>query len=634
MIVIIPMGGLGTRFRDNGYNYPKPLVKVCGKEIIYWLIDNLKVGETDTLVIPYDIKLNSFNFRDRLHLRYPNIKFTFIELKEQTRGAAETVNIAINSQQLKDKVTNLYNEPVLLLDGDTFHREDIIGKAKDFIEKENTNGIFYFTDVSPNPIYSYISTNSTGEVISIKEKEKISDYACVGAYLFRNALGLMLNTEAILRHNEYKTKGEYYTSDVYRRMLAETDETIKAIEITNFSCLGTPDLVKLFSNSIEFEQKRFCFDIDNTLLTVPEVKGDYTTCKPIEKNISILRNLYLQGHYIILHTARRMKTHNGDVQKVIAEVGELTKDSLKKFGIPYHELHFGKPYAHYYIDDLAIDAFNDLEKELGYYNLKIDTRSFNNLTIEDKKVIKTSTSKDFEGELYYYQHIPEQLREYFPNAEVKEKTLIMENVQGLTLSQLYINGLLKESDIAEVFKALRTIHSIPNQDKINIYSNYTDKLKKRYNEYEGYNKFDGSEVVYKDLIAELNIYEDRKLGKQCTIHGDPVLTNIIKTPDGKLKFIDMRGKVGKELTIGGDMLYDYAKLYQSLIGYDFVLNSRSINSMVISNFSKAFEREFLNGNTREELENVKTITKSLLFSLIPLHDNEKCYGYYNLIKGI
>jgi len=32
------------------------------------------------------------------------------------------------------------------------------------------------------------------------------------------------------------------------------------------------------------------------------------------------------------------------------------------------------------------------------------------------------------------------------------------------------------------------------------------------------------------------------------------------------------------------------------------------------------------------VKNVKTIANSLLFSLIPLHDNDKCSGYFNLIK--
>ena len=43
MIILIPLGGTGERFKNEGYNIPKSLIKVSSKEIIYHLIDNLKI---------------------------------------------------------------------------------------------------------------------------------------------------------------------------------------------------------------------------------------------------------------------------------------------------------------------------------------------------------------------------------------------------------------------------------------------------------------------------------------------------------------------------------------------------------------------------------------------------------------
>ena len=34
---------------------------------------------------------------------------------------------------------------------------------------------------------------------------------------------------------------------------------------------------------------------------------------------------------------------------------------------------------HFYIDDKAFNANSDIEKELGFYNAKIETRSFNSI---------------------------------------------------------------------------------------------------------------------------------------------------------------------------------------------------------------------------------------------------------------
>ncbi len=40
------------------------------------------------------------------------------------------------------------------------------------------------------------------------------------------------------------------------------------------------------------------------------------------------------------------------------------------------------------------------------------------------------------------------------------------------------------------------------------------------------------------------------------------------TAPSVLRFVDMRGCIGGELTLNGDPLYDFAKLLQSLLGFD------------------------------------------------------------------
>jgi hypothetical protein len=46
---------------------------------------------------------------------------------------------------------------------------------------------------------------------------------------------------------------------------------------------------------------------------------------------------------------------------------------------------------------------------------------------------------------------------------------------------------------------------------------------------------------------------------------------------------------------------------------------------------KYFEEYFIENYSKKDLKNLKLITKSLLFTLIPLHHNNKCFKYYNLI---
>jgi capsule biosynthesis phosphatase len=102
----------------------------------------------------------------------------------------------------------------------------------------------------------------------------------------------------------------------------------------------------------------YVIDIDKTIC-VPNHDADdtwvrYGEAEPIWDVIETIQTLYGEGHTIILHTARRMLTHNGDVAKIIADVGQITVDWLRDAGVPYHQLVFGKPYGDFYIDDKAM----------------------------------------------------------------------------------------------------------------------------------------------------------------------------------------------------------------------------------------------------------------------------------------
>ena len=65
--------------------------------------------------------------------------------------------------------------------------------------------------------------------------------------------------------------------------------------------------------------------------------GDYSTCSAIERNVELVRQLHGAGHYIIIFTARRMRTHKGNVGAVIKDIGLVTLQSLADLQIPYDE---------------------------------------------------------------------------------------------------------------------------------------------------------------------------------------------------------------------------------------------------------------------------------------------------------
>jgi aminoglycoside phosphotransferase len=210
---------------------------------------------------------------------------------------------------------------------------------------------------------------------------------------------------------------------------------------------------------------------------------------------------------------------------------------------------------------------------------------------------------------------------------------VIEKINGVNFSYLYVNKLLTTDHLEFLLNDLRRIHHSKLKDlKNNIYLNYSEKLKLRFsnslNLYKKYNLI----PIFENIMTKLNEYEKNNLGKPSVIHGDPVFSNIILTENNKIKFIDMRGKLGENLTVYGDLYYDYSKLYQSLIGYDFILKNLEVDNHYIEKFLDFFHFKF----NQFELSWIKVITASLFFSLLPLHEEDeiKFKKYIELINNL
>lgn len=627
MNIIIPIGGLGERFKQVGYIQPKPLVKALGDSIINLLFNKLVLSQEDKVFIFYNAELDKFNFKDILKFKNKNLNLFFIKIDFKTRGASETLLCGIN----QIPKTLLSDELTLCLDCDTFYEDDIISSCK----KNNDNLIFYFKDNQDKPIYSYIKIKND-KVIEIKEKIKISDNANVGAYCFKNLSMLKKYCEKLVNQPLSTEQKEYYISSVYNLMLKD-DIKIYAQKVESFNCLGTPEQLEVYclKNKNNTSNKRFCFDLDNTLVTYPEIEGDYSSVKPILKNIEYLKFLKSLGHTIIIHTARRMRTHKGNVSAVIQDIGEVTFDTLKKFNIPYDEIYFGKPYADYYIDDLAVNPYENLEKSTGFYQENIQPRDFNSIEVKKDSILKKSDNPKISGEIFWYKYLQNnklKIKKYFPTLISCEKnSLEIEKIDGVTASQLFVNSSMTSQNLIDILNALDDIHNHKKIKKEDIYKNYSQKLQLRYKDYN-YSYLKNANTIYNDLLDFLKSYEKNDLGKIGAIHGDPVFTNILINKNNEIKFIDMRGVLGDSITIAGDIFYDYAKIFQSIIGYDNILLEKPINKEYQEDFKQLFSNFIIKKYNKETFNNIKMLTNSLLFSLIPLHKNEKSQKYIDLIN--
>ena len=317
MIIIIPLGGIGERFKKSGYKKPKALINVFGKPIISFLLDNLNTDNIDYIFIPYNNEYKKYRFEDFLIKNYPNINFKFFCIENNTRGAAETINIGLNNLIEKRDV------PVICLDSDNFYTCDIISKWN------GENCIFSFEDENVNPIYSYVKINENNEILDIKEKEKISNNACTGAYGFSSINELKRYTSKIIEEN-ITQKTEFYTSGVIKVMINE-DHTFKNIEILNknYFSLGTPEQVNQYEHP-------FIFDLDGTLVDTDDIYIMVWNIIMKKYKLSVdekFYNFFIQGKndILFLKTIFPKITHNE-----VCEISSL-KDKLFIEYLEYYE---------------------------------------------------------------------------------------------------------------------------------------------------------------------------------------------------------------------------------------------------------------------------------------------------------
>lgn len=99
---------------------------------------------------------------------------------------------------------------------------------------------------------------------------------------------------------------------------------------------------------------RICIDLDGVICQLKKPGQSYCDLEPVPGAAEKVRALRKAGHYMILYTARHMKTCEGNVGMTLARQGAITFAWLAQHGIEYDEIHFGKPHADVYIDDNAV----------------------------------------------------------------------------------------------------------------------------------------------------------------------------------------------------------------------------------------------------------------------------------------
>lgn len=275
MNIIIPLGGKGERFYKEGFTYPKPLINILNKPMIFHVIDNLKLDYNDKVFIIYNSILDNYNFQEIIKNKYKEINL--ISVNYQTSGALETVSFGLKYIKQKSE-----NKVCVLLDCDTFYSQDIL----QIIRTKKQNMVFYTKKISEPPIYSYINLNEDNLITNIKEKVKISCNANTGCYVFCDINELELGSKYILDNN-ITFNGEPYISCVISHMLTNNFYGYELDKNKVFS-VGTPKELNYFVENTFV----FLFDLDGTLVLTDDIYYDVWKQILVNYNIHLNRDIF------------------------------------------------------------------------------------------------------------------------------------------------------------------------------------------------------------------------------------------------------------------------------------------------------------------------------------------------------
>jgi HAD superfamily hydrolase (TIGR01509 family) len=229
--VLIPMAGSGSRFKEAGYTFPKPLIDVNNKPMIQVIVENLNIDANFIFVVQKEHR-EKYNLDLMLNLISPNCKI--FETDKVTEGAACTALLA------KEFIDN--DSPLFFANSDQFVEWD----STEFMYKMNESnvdgGIVVFN--STHPKWSFVKVNENGYATEIAEKKPISDIATVGFYYWKNGSDFVKYAEEMIEKN-IRVNNEFYVCPVFNQAIQDGKKiiTFKAEKMWG---LGTPEDLNYF----------------------------------------------------------------------------------------------------------------------------------------------------------------------------------------------------------------------------------------------------------------------------------------------------------------------------------------------------------------------------------------------------
>ncbi len=227
--ILIPMGGLGTRFSVAGYDKPKPLIEFLGKPMIRHVVENLGLHNHYTICLQQSVYEMDKPLFDYLAKQVKKMEYVF--MNGLSEGPASTCLLA---KHLID-----HRQMLIIANCDQIMEWNQTRFEKWFYNKDNfyTGAIFTFPNDGNH--LSYAAINEKGLVTKTAEKEIISKHATTGIYVFDQGHDFVWAAEQMIAKNIRAPNREFYVAPVYNELI-ECGLRIAIYDDIKHYPIGTP----------------------------------------------------------------------------------------------------------------------------------------------------------------------------------------------------------------------------------------------------------------------------------------------------------------------------------------------------------------------------------------------------------
>ncbi len=238
MKIIIPMSGLGQRFRDAGYADIKPLINVHGKPIIEWVV-SMFPGSNEFIFVCRNEHLDATPLKSELKRICPDSSIVGIEAHKL--GPVYAVSKVFDMIGDDEEVITNYCD---------FYQEWDFNDFRETVRERNCAGaIPCYTGFHPHllhleNLYASCKVDKRMGLVEIKEKfsfekDKTKAYHSGGTYYFSR--GEFVKTYfRKLMDEKIHLNGEYYISLIYNLLVRDGLDVLVYDKVPHFCQWGTP----------------------------------------------------------------------------------------------------------------------------------------------------------------------------------------------------------------------------------------------------------------------------------------------------------------------------------------------------------------------------------------------------------